>query len=164
MSGMKSSPFGKRLRANKDTDDEAPQRNRPRINPIFGVSNISTPSLDSTHSASDSSAPLSPEPRRAAPKDYSDRCVLRLTPPDSIFIPFETRFVPARDIGSMRTSYNLMEEGGSNSPSKANRIIPSESDAVRGAFPSIFMLPYLLNVSHLQFRAIQRPFHIIIVL
>lgn len=75
MSGLKSSPFGKRLRAtHQDTDDEGPARNRPRVNPIFGVANISTPSLDS-HSVTDESAgPSSPESR--AIKDYGDRHVV----------------------------------------------------------------------------------------
>ena len=43
------------------------------------------------------------------------------------------RFVPSRDGGDIRTSYHLMEEGGPHTPSKATRIIPSESDALRGA-------------------------------
>lgn len=157
MSGLKNSPFGKRLRAShQDTDDDAPRRNRPRINPIFGLTPkavvasastststlpsalpspsstlstlpISTPSLDDSQSqptTSDSSSggPESPIdlhfPRIVAPpppRDYGDR------------------FVPSRDAGDMRTSYHLMDEGGPSTPSK-NRIIPSESDALKGVF------------------------------
>lgn len=118
MSGLKNSPFGKRLRAShQDTDDDAPRRNRPRINPIFGVGS-STPSLDSsrpTTGTSDSGGPESPtiEQPRFTARDYGDR------------------FVPSRDAGDMRTSYHLMDEGGPSTPSK-NRIIPSESDALKG--------------------------------
>jgi cell division cycle 20-like protein 1, cofactor of APC complex len=119
MSGLKNSPFGKRLRAShQDTDDDPPRRNRPRINPIFGVGS-STPSLDSsrpTTGTSDSGGPESPtiEQPRFIARDYGDR------------------FVPSRDTGDMRTSYHLMDEGGPLTPSK-NRIIPSESDALKGA-------------------------------
>ncbi|EGO00560.1 hypothetical protein SERLA73DRAFT_133488, partial [Serpula lacrymans var. lacrymans S7.3] len=83
MSGLKNSPFGKRLRAShQDTDDDAPRRNRPRINPIFGVSPVpnSTPSLDSRPTTSDSGGPESPTDPRLA-RDYGDR------------------FVPSRDSG-----------------------------------------------------------------
>ena len=74
MSGLKHSPFGKRLRAphpDTDYDDEGPARNKPRVNPIFGVANISTPSLDSRSVTDESTVPSSPETR--ANKDYSDR-------------------------------------------------------------------------------------------
>lgn len=118
MSGLKNSPFGKRLRAShQDADEDSPRRNRPRTNPIFGVGpSTSTPPLDSRAPTSDSSGgPESPaEPPRLA-RDYGDR------------------FVPSRDSGNMRTSFHLMEEGGPSTPSK-NRIIPSESDALKGKF------------------------------
>lgn len=118
MSGLKNSPFGKRLRAShQDTDDDAPRRNRPRINPIFGVAPTSaatTPSLDSRPNTSESSGGLeSPVDIPRIARDYGDR------------------FVPSRDAGDMRTSYHLMDEGGPSTPSK-NRIIPSESDALKG--------------------------------
>lgn len=75
MSGLKNSPFGKRLRAShQDVDDEAPSRNRPKYNPIFGTAPLSTPSLDSSRpSTGESSAPSSPESRSA--RDYNNRCV-----------------------------------------------------------------------------------------
>jgi hypothetical protein len=120
MSGLKNSPFGKRLRASHQdtTDDEAPKRNRPRINPIFGVNSTtttSTPSLDSSRpTTSDSTTgPESPVEQPRLSRDYGDR------------------FVPSRDAGDMRTSYHLMDEGGPSTPSK-NRIIPTESDALKG--------------------------------
>ena len=78
MSSLKNSPFGKRLRApqpDTDLDDDAPLRNRQRVNPIFGVANISTPSLDS-RSTDDSAGPSSPELR---PKDYNDRYAPRFS-------------------------------------------------------------------------------------
>jgi cell division cycle 20-like protein 1 (cofactor of APC complex) len=119
MSGLKNSPFGKRLRAShQDTDDEAPRRNRPRINPIFGVASASasTPSLDSSSrptTGDSSGGPESPIDLPRFARDYGDR------------------FVPSRDTGDMRTSYHLMDEGGPSTPSK-HRIIPSESDALKG--------------------------------
>lgn len=130
MSGLKNSPFGKRLRAShQDTDDEAPRRNRPRVNPIFGVassSSTSTPSLDSRHNTSDSSGgPESPIEIPRIARDYGDR------------------FVPSRDSGDMRTSYHLKEEGGPSTPSK-NKIIPSESDALKGATLFCSVLSYVL--------------------
>ncbi len=93
MSGLKNSPFGKRLRAQQpDGDDDAPRRNRPRFNPIFGTSDLSsTPSLDSRPTTSESSgAPESPIEFPRHSRDYGDR------------------FVPTRDGGDMRTSYHLM--------------------------------------------------------
>lgn len=121
MSGLKNSPFGKRLRAShQETDDEAPRRNRPRINPIFGVAPAtrstptSTPPLDPRPNTSESSGgPESPVELPRIARDYGDR------------------FVPSRDNGDMRTSYHLRDEGGPSTPSK-NRIIPSESDALKG--------------------------------
>lgn len=110
MSSLKNSPFGKRLRAaHADVDDDgAPRRTRPRINAIFN-----TPSLDSSRpTTSDSTGPDSPVDART-PRDYGDR------------------FVPSRDTGDMRTSYHLMDESTPSTPSK-NRIIPTESDALKG--------------------------------
>ncbi|KAJ3711516.1 WD40 repeat-like protein [Lentinula raphanica] len=124
MSGLKNSPFGKRLRASQqDTDDDTPRRNRPRVNPIFGVSpaGSATPSLDSRArtSSESSGGPDSPvDPSRVA-RDYGDR------------------FVPSRDAGDMRTSYHLMEQEPST-PSKKSRIIPSESDALKEQANALF--------------------------
>ena len=115
MSGLKNSPFGKRLRATQqDVDEEGPRRSRPRTNPIFGVAPASTPSLDSSRpSTSESGGPESPTELHRPNKDYGDR------------------FVPSRDAGDLRTSYNLMEESGPSTPSR-NRVIPTESDAAKG--------------------------------
>ncbi|RDB20729.1 Fizzy-related [Hypsizygus marmoreus] len=122
MSGLKNSPFGKRLRAShQETDEDTPRRTRPRINPIFGVVSVSTtPALDSRPNTSDSSGgPESPIEMPRIARDYGDR------------------FVPSRDAGDMRTSYHLMDEGGPSTPSK-NRIIPSESDALKEQANAIF--------------------------
>ncbi|KAF5374664.1 hypothetical protein D9615_009017 [Tricholomella constricta] len=121
MSGLKNSPFGKRLRAAQlDHDDDTPRRNRPRANPIFGVAPASTPSLDSRPNTSSSSGgPESPVDIPRVARDYGDR------------------FVPSRDAGDMRTSFHLMDEGGPSTPSK-NRIIPSESDALKEQANAIF--------------------------
>jgi hypothetical protein len=118
MSGLKNSPFGKRLRATQqDPDEEGPRRSRPRTNPIFGVAPASTPSLDSSRpSTSESAGPESPTELHRPNKDYGDR------------------FVPSRDAGDLRTSYNLMEESGPSTPSR-NRTIPSESDSAKGEHP-----------------------------
>ena len=126
MSGLKNSPFGKRLRATQqDLDEEGPRRSRPRTNPVFGVAPASTPSLDSSRpSTSESGGPESPTELHRMNKDYGDR------------------FVPSRDAGDLRTSYNLMEESGPSTPSR-NRVIPTESDAAKGerSVPSLFPNP-----------------------
>jgi hypothetical protein len=126
MSGLKNSPFGKRLRATQqDPDEEGPRRSRPRTNPIFRVAPASTPSLDSSRpSTSESAGPESPTELHRQNKDYGDR------------------FVPSRDAGDLRTSYNLMEESGPSTPSR-NRVIPSESDAAKGerSLPHWFTIP-----------------------
>lgn len=57
------------------------------------------------------------------------------------------RFVPSRDTGDMRTSYNLMDEpAGPSTPSKT-KIIPTESDAVKGELSLLFLLSLALRVS-----------------
>lgn len=116
MSGLKHSPFGKRLRASHvpDNEEERGRRNRPRTQPLFGVAGSSTPSHDphlSEGGGSDTTA---------APKDYGDR------------------FVPTRDSGNIRTSYQLKDEIPPATPAKASRIIPTESDAQKEQANSIF--------------------------
>lgn len=112
MSSLKNSPFGKRLRGPQLDSEDEPRRIRQRINPMFASSSASasTPSLlDSsrpTSSTSESLPSLSREP------EYRDR------------------FVPARDQGDLRTSFNLMDDGQPSTPCK--RIIPTESDAIKG--------------------------------
>ncbi|KAI0301715.1 WD40-repeat-containing domain protein [Multifurca ochricompacta] len=121
MSGLKNSPFGKRLRATQqDPDEDGPRRSRPRTNPIFGVAPASTPSLDSSRpSTSESAGPESPTELQRPNKDYGDR------------------FVPSRDAGDLRTSYNLMEESGPSTPSRS-RAVPTESDAAKEQANAIF--------------------------
>ncbi|KAH9888320.1 WD40 repeat-like protein [Cubamyces lactineus] len=114
MSGLKNSPFGKRLRG---TDEDSPRKNRTRFTPAFGVAPGSTPSLDSRPSTSEGATPESPE--RGVHRDYGDR------------------FVPNRDAGDMRTSYHLMDGGTPSTPSK-NRMIPTESDALKEQANAIF--------------------------
>ncbi|PPQ89475.1 hypothetical protein CVT25_012029, partial [Psilocybe cyanescens] len=113
MSGFKNSPYGKRLRASHREADEDSTPRRNRVNPIFGVgpASSSTPTLDSRPTTGDSSGPQM--------REYGDR------------------FVPSKDSGDLRTSYHLMDEGGPSTPSK-NRIIPSESDALKEQANSIF--------------------------
>ncbi|KAJ3511040.1 hypothetical protein NLJ89_g4332 [Agrocybe chaxingu] len=122
MSGLKNSPFAKRLRASHREGEEEETPRRSRVNPIFGVS--STPALDSRSSTADSSGgPPSPiqgaSSSRMRPKEYGDR------------------FVPSKDTGDMRTSYHLMDDGGPSTPSKS-RIIPTESDAQKEQANAIF--------------------------
>ncbi|KZT01471.1 WD40 repeat-like protein [Laetiporus sulphureus 93-53] len=116
MSGLMNSPFGKRLRASHhEADEEGHRRIRPRVNPIFGLPSGSRPSLDSRPSTSEAAArPQSPRGR-----DYGDR------------------FVPSRDAGDMRTSYHLMDGVAPSTPSK-NRIIPTESDALKEQANAVF--------------------------
>lgn len=122
MSGLKNSPFGKRLRAaHQDTEDDTPRRNRQRVNPAFAltpptVAPVSIPSLNySQLTASDTPGPESPEHPSRVHREYGDR------------------FVPSRDTGDMRTSYHLRDDSSPSTPSK-QRTIPTESDAIKGAF------------------------------
>ncbi|KAF5317297.1 hypothetical protein D9611_003569 [Ephemerocybe angulata] len=119
MSGMKNSPFGKRLRASHREEDESPRRGRTRINSLFGVGpadpSASTSTSDSRAGPSSETTFVQHSPRR----DYGDR------------------FVPSRDSGDIRTSFHLLEEGGPSTPKK-NRIIPSESDAQKEQANSMF--------------------------
>ncbi|KAG6863454.1 hypothetical protein C0991_005688, partial [Blastosporella zonata] len=116
MSGLKNSPFGKRLRAaQKEHDDSAPPNSSPRRTRPRMFASGSTPLLD--HASSSSSSSTAPP---ASPvRDYGDR------------------FVPNRDGGDMRTSYHLLDDNGPTTPSK-NRIIPSESDALKEQANAIF--------------------------
>jgi cell division cycle 20-like protein 1 (cofactor of APC complex) len=108
MSGLKNSPFGKRLRAShQDNEDDGPRRNRPRINPMF---------YTATPSSTKDTTPESPVATRDM---YGDR------------------FIPSRDTGDMRTTYHLMDESGPFTPSKT-RIIPTESDALKGESSTSF--------------------------
>jgi cell division cycle 20-like protein 1 (cofactor of APC complex) len=153
MSGLKNSPFGKRLRASHrepvsttaaTDDDLAGSRSTPPFNPIFGIS--STPSL-----SLDSSSTLI-ENRENGGSESPTRN-LRGSPKRQRFLgggigmggmgivrEYGDRFVPSKDSGDLRTSYHLMEEGGGgpSTPSKS-RIIPSESDALKGAHPLSFI-------------------------
>ena len=114
MAGLKNSPFGKRLRG---ADEDSPRKNRTRFHPVFPAASASTPSLDSRPGTSDGATPESPE--RNAHRDYGDR------------------FVPSRDAGDMRTTFHLMDDATPSTPSK-NRIIPTESDALKEQANSIF--------------------------
>lgn len=130
MSGLKNSPFGKRLRASQQDSEETSRRRKQRLHPTFG---FSTPSLDSrTHTSDSSTGPETPADisiptSRPSNREYGDR------------------FVPSRDVGDMRTSYHLIDEAGPSTPSK-NRTIPSESDALKGTScrSSSFVSPFIL--------------------
>jgi cell division cycle 20-like protein 1 (cofactor of APC complex) len=130
---MKNSPFGKRLRAShQEADDTASPRRTTRVNPIFGVgpASSSTPGLDSRPTTGESSRIDSPADLLSA---MGSGMGGGLGMP-RIVREYGDRFVPSKDSGDLRTSYHLMEEGGPSTPSK-NRIIPSESDALKGESP-----------------------------
>ncbi|KAF8630502.1 hypothetical protein AX15_002873 [Amanita polypyramis BW_CC] len=137
MSGLKNSPFGKRLRASQreDTNDDTPRRGRVK-NPFFGVASTSavapTPGLDPPSRPTTSGSSVGPESPSGNP-------VLR-PKATSAFVKgadYGDRFVPSRDSGDMRTSYHLMDEAGPSTPSRT-RIIPSESDALKEQANAIF--------------------------
>ncbi|KDQ56328.1 hypothetical protein JAAARDRAFT_90769, partial [Jaapia argillacea MUCL 33604] len=96
MSGLKNSPFGKRLRASHHEeststpdpiDPPTGRRTRQRVNPIFGVSSStttsasSTPTLDGSSAESGVGAGAGRSESPVSAKDYGDR------------------FVPSRDSG-----------------------------------------------------------------
>ena len=123
-----------------------------QVNPIFGVGgSSSTPGLDSRPTTGGEGSSFGPEsPTRttfrspfAMPrvKDYGDR------------------FVPSKDSGDLRTSYHLMEEGGPSTPHK-NRIIPSESDALKGALFFVFLFSRFATDFGPDGRTSKCPFHL----
>jgi hypothetical protein len=111
MSGLKNSPFGKRLRARQDrTSDEDEGEGPPGRRRIFGLAAASTSSL-----ALDRSRPSSPE-RSSRERGQSPA--------------YGDRFVPARTgAGDMRAAYNLLDDAV-GTPRRS--VIPSESDALKG--------------------------------
>ncbi|KZV72692.1 WD40 repeat-like protein [Peniophora sp. CONT] len=116
MSGLKNSPFGKRVRATQQDEDDRDSRprTRPRINAMF--TGPSTPSSDDS---------------------MNTNMYRQSVAGPSIVKEYGDRFVPARDAGDLRTSYNLMEETGHHAPSKA-KLIPTESDAVKEQANNLF--------------------------
>jgi cell division cycle 20-like protein 1, cofactor of APC complex len=151
MSGLKNSPFGKRLRASHReppsttaaaTDDDLTAfRTTSPFNPIFGISSTPSLSLDSSSTLienRDNGGFESPtKDLRGSPK--RQRFLgggIGMGGMGMIVREYGDRFVPSKDSGDLRTSYHLMEEGGSgpSTPSKS-RIIPSESDALKGEYP-----------------------------
>ena len=120
MSGLKNSPFGKRLRASHrepssstaaaTDDDVVGSRGSPKRQRFLG-GGIGIGGMGIV-------------------REYGDR------------------FVPSKDSGDLRTSYHLMEEGGGgpSTPSKS-RIIPSESDALKGEYSLSFI--YSENLTNL---------------
>ena len=159
MSGLKNSPFGKRLRASHRepalttpavTDDDLPSSSTtPPFNPIFG---ISTPSLtlDSSSTFSenrDNGGSESPtKDFRGSHKGQRFLGGGISMGAMGIVREYGDRFVPSKDSGDLRTSYHLMEEGGGgpSTPSKS-RIIPSESDALKGEYPLLFIYTFKLT-------------------
>ena len=133
MSGLKNSPFGKRLRASQreDAAEDTPRHGRVK-NPVFGVAltapiaSSSTPGLDSPSRPTTSGSSVGPD----SPIDRSFPRP-RTTITFGKGVDYGDRFVPSRDSGDMRTSFHLMDESGPSTPSR-NKIIPSESDALKG--------------------------------
>ncbi|KAF9524729.1 WD40-repeat-containing domain protein [Crepidotus variabilis] len=149
MSGFKNSPFSKRLRASHrdgDADEgDSPKKGRPK--PLFGGNNgsgaaassssSSTPGLTLDAATSDSSSQPPESPTEGTHK-FSFAAANSAARMPRIQKDYGDRFVPSKDLGDLRTSYHLMDEaGGPSTPSK-NRIIPSESDALKEQANSIF--------------------------
>jgi cell division cycle 20-like protein 1 (cofactor of APC complex) len=59
------------------------------------------------------------------------------------------RFVPSKDSGDLRTSYHLMEEGGGPSTPSKSRIMPSESDALKGECSPVYCSYEAENLTNL---------------
>jgi cell division cycle 20-like protein 1 (cofactor of APC complex) len=121
MSGLKNSPFGKRLRAARqgqgsDDEGEQPRRKAPRGAVLFGASDPDLGAGSSTRSPS-----ASPE-RRGRPRERDSRERERT---------YGDRFVPSRERGDMRATYNLLDESAA---APRRTAIPTESDAVKGAY------------------------------
>ncbi|KAF8161621.1 WD40-repeat-containing domain protein [Crassisporium funariophilum] len=136
MSGLKNSPFGKRLRAShrEPTDDDPSNTSSTtpkRINPIFGVSSAtsSTPSLmldESSHLGEGSSSGVGAMPdspvrhglkKKGSTSTFGGALGMGMSIGMGLGMggrakEYGDRFVPSKDSGDMRTSYHLMEEGG----------------------------------------------------
>ena len=154
MTGLKNSPFGKRLRASHrepalataaaTDDDLAGFHTTPPFNPIFGISSTPSLSLDSsstlTEYREDGGSESPSRNLRGSPKRQRFPGVGIGMGGMGIVREYGDRFVPSKDSGDLRTSYHLMEEGGGgpSTPSKS-RIIPSESDALKGEHPLSFI-------------------------
>ena len=129
MSGLKNSPFGKRLRASHR--ELTPNR---ALDPIFGISSTPSLSLDSSSTIADTAEPESPTKDLGGSQKRQRFAAGGITMGGiGIVREYGDRFVPSKDSGDLRTSYHLMEDGGGgpSTPSKS-RIIPSESDALKG--------------------------------
>jgi cell division cycle 20-like protein 1 (cofactor of APC complex) len=148
MSGLKNSPFGKRLRASHreppshrepaaTTDDDlAGSSSTPPSHPIFGISSTPSLSLDSSSTLAENRDNGGFEsPTKDLRGSHKTQRYLGGGFSMGIVREYGDRFVPSKDLGDLRTSYHLMEEGGgaSTTPSKS-RIIPSESDALKGEY------------------------------
>ncbi|KAH9957034.1 hydrolytic ATP binding site of dynein motor region D1-domain-containing protein [Russula dissimulans] len=121
MSGLKNSPFGKRLRATQqDRDEDGPHRSHP---PTPSLALLLRRHLPSTHPGLVPAKVVGWSHQRSSITDQT-----RTTATVSC------RFVPSRDAGDLRTSYNLMKESGPSTPSQ-NRVIPTESDAAKELSP-----------------------------
>lgn len=151
MSGFKNSPFSKRLRAShRDGDlDDGEYPKKHRVNGIFGAgpsasSSRSTPSLDSRPTTDGSSGgPDSPVDTNHK-FSFTMNSAARLP---RIQKEYGDRFVPSKDTGDLRTSYHLMEDGGAPSTPSKNRIIPSESDALKGSLSLLYLQLFLRHLS-----------------
>lgn len=158
MSGLKNSPFGKRLRQTRpgttpgyDSDDEdsGPRRIRARTvptssastsahPPIFGIGEASTSQLSLTGSdiLSRPGSPTLYEPGLAASTSTSSSVSASSTlanlgegTPGRGRTYYGDRFVPSRDGGDMRAAFNLLDDG----PSTPRRpVIPTDNDALKG--------------------------------
>jgi cell division cycle 20-like protein 1 (cofactor of APC complex) len=106
MSGLKNSPFGKRLRASHRE-----------------------PSSSTAAATDDDFAGSRTTPKRQGGGIGMDGI--------GIVREYGDRFVPSKDSGDLRTSYHLMEEGGGPSTPSKSRIIPSESDALKGEWHAL---------------------------
>ena len=110
---------------------ESPKK--PRVHAIFAGpsgSSSSTPTLDSRPTTNGSST--GPEPPVDKNHKFSFKMISAARMP-RIQKEYGDWFVPSKDAEDLRTSYHLMDEGGTPTTPSKNRIIPSESDALRGS-------------------------------
>lgn len=121
-----------------DAHEDSPRRSRVKA-PVFGVASSSAAASSFTSPGLDLSSRPTTSESSIGPESPSDRSIPR---PKTTFTfgkgaDYGDRFVPSRDKSDMRTSYHLMDEVGPSTPSK-NRIIPSESDALKEQANHIF--------------------------
>src|ERR1700753_991638 len=134
MAPINNSPFAKRVRETTGSGrSESPQRPspNPRVHPIFGALNFGSSNEDLSPTRSLPGTPSKKDKGKRV--EYGDR--YELSNCFRVALRNLARYIPSREEGDFRTNYHLMDDG-LGSPSKRQKMIPSDSDASQGMYQS----------------------------